>query len=56
MTYKITASPIRGQKIIKTVSGVRELRDYLSECRDLGIDIKDIKRGSRVLQLSQENR
>lgn len=54
MTYQITASPIRGQKINTTVEGVRELHATLAEYRELGYDIKRvgrIKRAGRVLNL-----
>jgi hypothetical protein len=51
MTYQITASPIRGQKTIKNVEGVRELHTTLAELRGLGYEIKHISRPSRVLNL-----
>lgn len=55
MTYQVTASPIRGQKIIKTITGVRELHDYLNECRENGYDIKRVRRVKQpVVQLAQE--
>lgn len=54
MTYQVTMSPIRGQKIIKTVSGVRELHDCLNEGRELGMEIKRVRRVRRsVVQLAQ---
>lgn len=54
MTYQITMSPIRGQKIIKTVEGVRELHDCLNEGRELGYEIKRVRRLRRsVVQLAQ---
>lgn len=55
MTYKIVASPIRGQKIIKTVTGVQDLHDYLSECRENGYDVKQVRRVKQpVVQLQKE--
>lgn len=55
MKYQVTASPIRGQKIIKKIDGVRELHDYLNECREMGYDIKSVRRDRRpVVQLAQE--
>jgi hypothetical protein len=54
MKYQVTASPIRGQKIIKNIEGVRELHDYLNECREMGYDIKRVRRNRRsVVQLAQ---
>jgi hypothetical protein len=54
MKYQVTASPIRGQKITKNVEGVRELHDYLGECREYGYAIKSVRRVSRpVVQLAQ---
>lgn len=44
MTYKVVASPIRGQKIIKTVEGVRDLHDYLNECHENGYAVKTVRR------------
>lgn len=55
MTYKVVASPIRGQKIIKTIDGVHELHDYLNECRESGYDIKQVRRVKQpVVQSTKE--
>lgn len=55
MTYQITASPIRGQKIETNVEGVRELQATLSEYREAGYEIKKVKRVRQtVVKLSQE--
>lgn len=55
MTYKVVASPIRGQKIIKTVDGVRDLHDYLAECHENGYEVKQVRRVKQpVVQLSKE--
>lgn len=55
MTYKVIASPIRGQKIIKTVEGVGSLHEYLNECRELGYDIKKVRRIKQpVVQSTKE--
>jgi hypothetical protein len=55
MKYQVTVSPIRGQRITKTVDGVRELHAYLMECREMGYDIKRVSRMRRpVVQLAQE--
>lgn len=44
MTYKVTASPLKGHHIIKEVNGVHELHNYLSECRELDYTIKHVRR------------
>jgi hypothetical protein len=55
MKYQVTASPIRGQKIIKKVDGVRELHDYLGECREMGYSITSVRRvRTPVVQLTKE--
>jgi hypothetical protein len=55
MTYRIVASPIKGQKIIKTVDSVRELHDYLAECHEMDYSIKQVRRLKRpVVQLKKE--
>lgn len=55
MKYQIVASPIKGQKIIKNVSTVRELHDTLAECRELGYDVKSVRRhrAEKVVPLAQ---
>lgn len=55
MTYKIVASPLRGHKITKTVEGVHELHDYLNECHEYGLEVKQVRRVKQpVVQLAQE--
>lgn len=54
MTYQITASPIRGQKTIKNVEGVRELHTTLAELRELGYEIKSIGRPRKILNLRRK--
>ena len=55
MTYKVIASPIRGQRIIKSIEGVRSLHDYLAECHELGIEVTRVRRTKRpVVQSTKE--
>lgn len=55
MTYKVVASPIRGQKIIKTIEGVHELHDYLAECHENGYAVKQVRRCKQpVVQSTKE--
>lgn len=55
MIYTVTASPIKNHKIVKTVDGVRELHDYLTQCRDFGLEIRQVRRvRPTIVQLATE--
>lgn len=53
MTYQITASPIKGQNVTKTVEGVRELHNALAQYNELGYEIKRIARPNRMVNFVQ---
>lgn len=44
MKYQVTASPAKGQKTTKQIEGMHDLKEYLEECRELGYDIKKVRR------------